>query len=254
MEAALIASAEAGVAVLLRNASPAPLTSDGTPWAPASTHAATPHHGALTIHKAAVPGSSLARFRAVCTLPHAPAAVARFVGACGPRLAWDRNVAGLDTVVLAAEGGPPQRAAVVLLRSSTKPVGPVSAREFVDVVRTAAVGRGVYVNGGAGVADVDDPRFPPRPGFLRGYNSPGSGWVFEPAAGAGGRAATRVSYLIHSDLRGWLPSLVVNAALTGAFEAFFADLGAAMAAPGSGVGQDEGQAEALAALAEGAGA
>ena len=58
-------------------------------------------------------------------------------------------------------------------------------------------------------------------------------------------------YVIHSDLRGWMPSGVVNAALTSTYVAFFTDLRKAMAAA---VAPDEGQAEAVAQLAAAAAA
>ena len=54
----------------------------------------------------------------------------------------------------------------------------------------------------------------------RGFNHPGSAWVFEPvkSAAADGEQnkenqATRMSQVIHSDLRGWMPPSIVNATM-----------------------------------------
>jgi hypothetical protein len=252
-DAAHAHAALAGVQLLLTNAaldgSP---SADGTPWSEASRKPDL--H--LTIYRSDAKGSSYARFKAVCVLPHAPAVLARFVADNEARMKWDSNIARLETHALAAGDAagtgspPPPGAKFYLLRCQTHAVGPISARDFVDAVATYALPDGRLVNGGASV--VDAARCPERKGVVRGWNTPGGGWVFEPVRvpatsdGTGARVHTRVVYVIHSDLRGWMPSSVVNAALTSTYVAFFTDLRKAMAAA---VAPDEGQAEAAAQLA-----
>lgn len=250
-DAAHTDAALAGVQLLLTNAaldgSP---SADGAPWSEASRKPDL--H--LTIFRSDAKGSSYARFKAVCVLPHAPAVLARFVADNETRMKWDSNIARLETHALDPAGAAsplPAGAKFYLLRCQTHAVGPISARDFVDAVATYALPDGRIVNGGASV--VDAARCPERKGTVRGWNTPGGGWVFEPvrvpaaADGIGGeRVHTRVIYVIHSDLRGWMPSGVVNSALTSTYVAFFTDLRKAMAAA---VAPDEGQAEAVAQLA-----
>ena len=72
------------------------------------------------------------------------------------------------------------------------------------------------MSGGTGVVDAD--RFPEASGFVRGWNT-SSGWVFEKT-----ETGTRIHYVIHSDLKGWMLSVVVNNALTGSYVTFFSDV------------------------------
>jgi hypothetical protein len=74
---------------------------------------------------------------------------------------------------------------------------------------------------------------------VRGVNSPGCGWVLEPlppqrkddASGKdGSRLPTnhngwvRVTYVVQSDLKGWLPPSVISASMVGMFGSFFGDM------------------------------
>jgi len=138
------------------------------------------------------------------------------------RLQWDRNIKSLETVVLQEA---PFRAC--LLCSCTKNVGIISGRDFIDVpvyleykdapsppagpdAFVAPVGS--LVNGGHGIPS--HPLFPEKSGVVRGWNSPGSGWLFEPVVVEGGEVHTRVHYLIHVDLKGWIPTALVNSSLS----------------------------------------
>lgn len=179
----------------------------------------------LTVFDSEFPGSSLRRFKAVIVLPYTPSFVSATIADSATRLTWDSNIADLEVRVL-RESGP----RVALLRSSTKAVGPISGRDFLDVTGIADLGNGCWVNAGSGidVAAATELGYPVRPSFVRGFNSPGCGWYFEavPATGADGSSTThcRVHYVIHCDLKGWLPHAVVNNALTGSFVSFFTDL------------------------------
>jgi len=233
-------SAFSGVELLLLNARPS-ISADGTPWVSGHTSPS------LTVYHCSVPGSSRLRFKAVGVVPRAPSAVCRFVGDTAKRLTWDSNIAALEVHPLPASETSAGQA--FLLHSSTRAVGPISARDFVDAV--AVVGPlapdGRYANGGVSVED--DAHFPQRAGFVRGWNSAGGGWLFEPLRAADGRSVhTRIHYVIQTDLRGWLPTLIVNNALTGSYITFFKDLTEALTA---GVPEGEGQEEAQKALGDG---
>ena len=223
----LVATARLGVRALLANTR-ADANAEGRPWTLGLEDAAL----GLRVFHSEVPGCALLRFKGVCDLPaqFSPQFVQTAISDNAARLKWDSNMAALDTVVLrgpgAPAGAPPLDAGVrrvVMLRSATRPVGPVSAREFVDVTLICddgfeGVPPGSVVSGGAGA--VDNARFPEQPGFVRGWNSPGCGWVFERRADGG----TRVHYVIQSDLKGWFMSFVVNNVLTGSFVTFFTDV------------------------------
>jgi len=225
---ALCALAVSGVAAVLGNLA-ADANAEGGAWTLGLEDRALQ----LRVFHSPVPGSPLLRFKGVCEVPgFAPQFVQAAVSDNAPRLRWDSNIAALDTLALRGEGAPagapPAAAAasgvqrVVLLRSATRPVGPISAREFVDVTAIcddgfAGVPAGSVVSAGVGVAA--DARFPEAPGFVRGINS-ASGWVFERTAEGG----TRVHYVIHSDLKGWFMAFVVNSAITGSYQTFFGDL------------------------------
>ncbi len=228
-DAALVAaSRDAALALLLGNCGPT-LTCDGAPWSRVLANAAL----SLEVFDAPVPASALRRFKAVAALPFPPAAVAAALADHAARMVWDRNIALLEEVELQAA---PFRA--TLLHSRTKAVGPIAGRDFVDACvalhlpAPPAAGPEAWVAapgsiaaGGIGVRA--DARFPETPAAVRGYNTPGSGWVFEPADGG---AATRVHYCIHVDLAGWLPTMLVNSSIAGSYVSFFTDLGRHLAA------------------------
>jgi len=236
-DAALVDAAKAGVRALLANVGAA-ANAEGEPWVLNLDDAAL----RLRVYYSKVPGSALLRFKGVCELgaQFAPQFVQTAVSDNAARLRWDGNMLALDTVVLrgagAAAGAPPLEPAgadagvrrVVLLRSATKQVGPVSGREFVDVTAICddgfeGVPRGSVASGGAGV--VDAARFPDDPSLVRGWNSPGCGWLFEKREDGG----TRVHYVIQSDLKGWFFPAIINSVLTGSYKTFFGDLQARLA-------------------------
>jgi hypothetical protein len=215
LDAAHVEAAKSGVAALLANVR-AEANAEGLPWTPCLDNPAL----RLRVFYSSVPGSSILRFRATCDIAgHSPQFVQATISDNAARLGWDSNIAALDTTVLrgegAAAGAPPAERGmvrVVLLRSATRPVGPISAREFLDVTGICndefpGVPKGSVVSGGAGV--VDAARYPEAAGFVRGWNSPGCGWLFEKTD-----EGTRVHYVIHSDLKGWMLAMIVNNALT----------------------------------------
>jgi len=232
-----VAAAHAGIDRLIVNAaSGATNTAEGSPWV-LSTRRDDLH---LTVYHATVPGSQFYRFKAVCRMPFHPAVTAQFLSDGAGRLRWDPNVSRLDTLPVADT----PRGRVHLLHSQTKAVGPIASRDFVDVVAVVRTPSGGYANGGGSVTDA---RLPEQRGVVRGWNSGGGGWTFEPVEADAGLCT--VTYVIHSDLKGWLPSLIINNAIVGNYVTFFS--GALVAMREARLDSAESVAAALAALEPG---
>jgi hypothetical protein len=232
-DAALVAaSLQAARTTLLGNCG-ATTSSYGTPWRRVLADAAL----ALEVFDADVPGDSMRVFKGVCELPFPPRAALAALADHAARPRWDANIAFIEALPLGAAS---------LLHSVTKAVGPIAARDFVDVCVLYEVGAGgaaapapagpdawaapagTVVSGGVGVAA--DARFAAgagaAAGAVRGING-SSGWVFEPLAGG---ARSRCHYVIHTHLAGWLPAFVINSSLAGNYVSFFRDLNARLSA------------------------
>ena len=246
------AAADAGVRVLLASLGGA--HAGGGAWSPAASDARL----RLSVCTAPAPGSggaSSRAFRGVATLPYSVETLRARTLNLAERLTWDKAVAHLGVVRAAArDAASAGGAGYAIFHSVTKPAaaGVISGRDFCDAVFigdaaalppdvAAAAARplaaGAWVNAGAGLRE--HAAFPATKALVRGFNNP-SGWLVEPAdpppdGDGGARPANsngfcRVTYLVQPELGGWLPSVVVNAALTGMFAAFFGDLLAFLAA------------------------
>jgi hypothetical protein len=240
----IIAFCKAALSVLLKHAD-GDTNAAGTPWVCKNS---VPHLR-LRVVDSAYNGAPQTLFKAVIEVPYCLRTVLTTITDLQRRLTWDRNIAGLGVTVVrevgAGEGGmPPPR--FCLFHSATKAVGPISGRDFVDAVfigpisalppeivaqAPKAIAPGAWVNGGCGLPEGSDKY--PGSSLVRGLNAP-SGWVLEPSSApadagaaplpAGHDGWTRISYVVQSDLKGWMPSMVVNASLTGMFTDFFTDL------------------------------
>jgi hypothetical protein len=217
----------------------------GAAWAPHSTSAKL----RMTIVSAATPGVSAHAFRATALLPYAPGTIFTALGDLRAREKWDSNIARLDSRPV---GGGAGGAGSAVFYSATKAVGPISGREFLDATwrgaasalptaeLRAAAPAGALVNCGCGLPE-GHVAFPPDARLVRGLNHP-SGWIFEPldavtatTAAASGPPLpansdgwTRATYLVQPELKGWMPSAVINATLAGMYTTFFSELLAAM--------------------------
>lgn len=60
-----------------------------------------------------------------------------------------------------------------------------------------------------------------------------AGWFLEAVQRADGVTFTRMHYIIHSDIKGWVPHAVVNAAMVKNFETFFTALAVQLAHGGT---------------------
>jgi len=175
------------------------------------------------------------------------------------RLTWDSNCTNLEAHSLyewevpdpSAEPGAAKktvdnlRNALKFLRCTTAAVGPISARDFVDInyLRHDVDLQGkVYAVVSCGgvtpelevIHQTKYPQvFPVASGVVRGRTSGACGWYIEqdrdPATGECNDSCT-VSYVVHSDIKGWLPSMLINSTIGGTFAAFFEGLKKARAA------------------------
>ena len=260
-EASIVAAANAGVTELLAHAS-AVTNASGKPWLLKHTEPRL----RLVVHDSPHAGRSQRAFKAVIELPFSLTAVVTHILDLEARMKWDKNIAKLAATpvreVLAAQPLPQDTASYLVFCSCTRAVGPISGRDFVDAiyvgpmsllpdeVRLAApptVAATAWVNGGAGLPG-GHASFPESSSFVRGANF-GSGWVVELLAGPSDASATaaplprgathggwtRVTYIVQSDLKGWLPAAVVNASMVNMFVTFFDNLIAHMAAAAAAV-------------------
>ena len=178
------------------------------------------------------------------------------------RLKWDRNLSGIKSVPVdapvawlpadadEAAGLPVPRA--IIQYSLTNAVGPISARDFVDSVIEAPISAlpgdaavaaaaarlppGTFISaaGGVPLGSAIDQSWPQPSGIVRGAND-ACGWIFEPLSVEAAnvaefgpliapQGATRITYLIQTNIRGWLPTLVVNTSIYGLYKDFTTDL------------------------------
>jgi hypothetical protein len=228
MDALIEKSEQAARTILLGNCGSAH-SAEGNAWKQTLEHREEGASFSLVVYWAAGPnGCSNNRFKGVCEMAHAPSTVWACLHDNEKRHLWDRNISRVTALCVRAgapvtEGGAPERACIV--HSQTRNVGIIAGRDFVDLPvflsfedgPSAPTGpdgfvapKGTLVSGGAG---IEDARYPPAAGFVRGWNSPGSGWVLEPVPQPGGAVHTRVHYLIHTDLKGWIPTMLINSSL-----------------------------------------
>jgi hypothetical protein len=236
----------------------------------------------LTVYYSKEKDSSLTRFLGVCRFPATDAAeLMAYLHDLPKRLTWDTNCSDLQAHMLytwpssqsptssapvcptpgsSGVSSTDQSDRIVVLCCTTKAVGPISARDFVDVnyvkhiyapcVENASGASASSATGAAGATTTDcaAPRsrlaavvsagghtaglaklcleqyssiFPPtNSSVVRGVTSGGCGWYIVQEPGGD----CIMHYIIHCDLKGWFPAFVVNNTLGGTFAEFFAAL------------------------------
>ncbi|KAK3762495.1 hypothetical protein RRG08_009883 [Elysia crispata] len=100
----------------------------------------------------------------------------------------------------------------VLFYARTNPVGKgvISAREFVDVGRTEVTENQIHVYG----CSVDHPQIPSAEKYVRGYNAC---WMYKFTKDPSKEGRTKVESVLDSDMKGWIPSAVINSTLPAVF-------------------------------------
>ena len=189
-------------------------------------------------------GSSLYRFMGVCRFKNMQAVdLMQFLYDLKRRLTWDANCCNLNSHFICewpVEGA--ERSAIVvpsdqcmMFRCETRAVGPVSARDFVDInylrhnLDSAGQVESVISVGGHTPAltkimnDKYSDVFPESSACVRGVTSGGCGWycVQEKDSSGAFTGDVIMHYVIHSDLKGWMPSAILNATVGGTYVDFF---------------------------------
>ena len=150
----------------------------------------------LKVYSSVAADVKLLRFKGVCTLPYDTKTIVDFVGDNSHRMTWDRNVCDINTHdIYSSDDG---SSMVKLLRVATKKVGPISGRDFADIIAIQKIDNGRFVNAGASISAKDmtfiDNFFPESKAFVRGWNHSGGGWMFEPLETIDGSPTTQISY------------------------------------------------------------
>eukprot|EP00277_Geminigera_cryophila_P003611 CAMPEP_0179417240 /NCGR_PEP_ID=MMETSP0799-20121207/7255_1 /TAXON_ID=46947 /ORGANISM="Geminigera cryophila, Strain CCMP2564" /LENGTH=261 /DNA_ID=CAMNT_0021190223 /DNA_START=33 /DNA_END=814 /DNA_ORIENTATION=+ len=162
------------------------MNSDNKPWNLLSTKKSL---GLQVFYSEAV-GTPLRRFKAVCTMANITVdKVYEFIlhqTSTRERLKWDRNISLFDERLVAHFSQPQQVQTVKILRTCTKKVGPVSAREFIDVCCVVRLPDGSIASAGAGLLQHETcGHYPPAKGYVRAVNLAGCGWHFVPSGPEG---------------------------------------------------------------------
>jgi len=239
---------EANATNLIANCNPLSKNAQGEAWVPAPGNDRPDLQ--LRVFSSREPNSSLKRWLGVCKFPGTDCVeLMRHFNDLQKRLTWDKNCTNLQTHDLyswpvidpsasadAAQRTLPLENTLKFLRCTTAAHGPISARDFVDVNYLrhdvdlrgkcyAVVSCGGVTSELANFHESKHPDvYPVVSGVVRGITSGGCGWYIEqdrdPRTGEYTDACA-VSYVIHSDIKGWLPTVLINSTVGGTFADFF---------------------------------
>lgn len=202
-------------------------TSEGVAWASESSK------DGIVVDSAAVPGLSARRFRAVTRLPCSAKFFRDSCIAMDERLKWDTAVADFTELL----GTDKCDVNTTVWHMSVNGAFGVSGRDFVDMATIESDSDGTVWSYGQSVLAGDVP----SGACVRGVNYPGSGWRVKPIKSESGALQCECSYVVLSDLKGWLPSAVVRMAMSGQFADFFRLAKAHIAKRLEGGAKDDGQ-------------
>jgi START domain len=224
----LLQKAESGIETLLTNTKDSAVSSDGRPWVQCFNRPDL--H--LQVFSSEAAGTPLKRFKAVCILHDmSPQEVVHFIADDTYRMSWDKSLKDFTPLLVRdfSDSTSGKLKKLVILRCATKGFGPISARDFVDVTLTATLDDGSIVVAGSSLLPNETcGNFLPNKQFVRGFNLVGSGSHLE-RCGPNGKD-TKVSYVIHTDLKGWFTPMVINNAIGGSHVTYFEELKRALAA------------------------
>lgn len=167
----------------------------------------------------AVPGQSLRKFKASGVIEGMkPEELAHLLWDRDQRLTWDTSYAGIDLIERFSVADA-ETAEAGLYRLAIHRVLTVSARDFVSLQLKKTMEDGSVVS----VAfSVKDERVPEVSGFVRGEVLPGSAWRCVPVKDAEGKVTgTELFYVILTDIKGWVPTAMVNASITATFSTYY---------------------------------
>jgi len=207
---------KSAAALVIENSLDSPNNSDGLPW---KKEFSKPEINGLTVYSSSAKDTKIRRFKAVCEMDYSPADLWAFVSRDDHRKTWDRNIHDLTTCTVCEDDG--KKARYTIMRCATKAVGPIAGRDFLDANLIEMREDGSICSCGS---EIVNEMLPPSSNFTRGRNYP-SGWYFTPLDDG---KRTRVTYIIHTDLKGWFLPVVINNAIAATYIDFFKDLAKAL--------------------------
>ena len=185
----------------------------------------------LKIYTSTASDSPLIIHRAVCIFEDSlPEDLLSFTQNIEYRLTWDRSTKSLKEVPISDEtelkNGRTYERRCLMLRVATKRVGPISSRDFIDVNMIMTQDDGSIVSAGAGLLPEQTcGHFPVQSDAVRGLNH---FWGLHlEKHGIDGKDC-KLTYCLHTDLKGWFRPMVINHVAGLFFSTFFQDLKAAM--------------------------
>ena len=200
---------------------------EGLPWRKVKERADLQ----LKVYTSPASDSPLIIHRAICLFENIePEHLLSFTQHIDYRLTWDRNTKSLKEIPISDEpvlkNGQTYQRRCLMLRVSSKQVGPISSRDFVDVNMMMTQEDGSIVSAGAGLQpDQTGGHFPVQSDAVRGLNH---FWGLHlEKCGVDGKDC-KLTYLLHCDLKGWFRPMVINHVAGGFYVSFFQDLKAAM--------------------------
>jgi hypothetical protein len=171
-------------------------------------------------------GTNLRKYRAIGTIAATPKEVRDLLWIGPERMAWDITYESIDDRVIftgAAANEDPR-----LGRLALRPVLILSPRDFVMLKMCVDHGaQGAHHSYSAvALSIVDDARVPEVEGYVRADVCPGSGWHAEPAVQDDGSVHCKLTYVIMTDIKGWVPQALVNTAVNSTFSKYYTCLAA----------------------------
>ena len=126
-----------------------------------------------------------------------------------PRLEWDKRLAGIDNLEIITPN-------IILTRSYTTSelAGIITARDFIDLITTVRTSD--YLAHFA--ISVTGDKFPIQPNFVRGFNYPSGIFCFSVQ---GEPNVTNVVCILQPDVRGSVPSELIDAVMPSSCEEFY---------------------------------
>jgi len=188
-------------AALLSNADGEKVNLDGNAWS---------HRQAESGLKGEVQSASttagVTSWKCQITLPYSPAVLKAAISPTN-RNKWDTQVRSIEEKLFVPTEVDNVTCAVTIY--SVNGVLVIAARDFVDVSYHETTDDGSVLLYGR---SIETPMYGPQSGYVRAENLEGGGWVIKPILSKDGGVptASRCSYVIMSDLKGWLPAWAVD--------------------------------------------
>ena len=181
----------------------------------------------ITCYSKPEPGLSLRKFLATGLVPIEPKKLATLLWESKNRLAWDISYDSIDTII-SNYTNQESNDHIMLVRLKIKPVLIVSARDFCMI----QLKRNFQNNGNIGSVSfsIEDERVPVDTNFVRGEVLPGSAWFIEPVPIESSSSTSsqvihsRLTYIILTDIKGWVPAFAINNAVAQTFTNYYTEL------------------------------